>query len=298
MTVVAGHGPPTERPTRRFRFVAWLAITCVRLARWRLTTQGLQHVPTRGGVVISWNHTSHVDFVVTAYELYRRLDRPVRVLARADLWDSWRTRWIVRFAAAVPVTRSDRISRATSHAAAVEVLRHGGVVLVAPEGRISTSFEVQPMRTGAARMAQQAGVPLVPSASWGSHRLVTTGYPFSPRRAWGIPVGLAFGHPVRLGPDDDPVAATLRLQRTTTDLLHELQRTYPDGAPSGAWWVPARLGGGAPADPADLAEPAGRADPADGADPRWLDERPSTGDDAAEPGSAPRPHRGERDAPT
>jgi hypothetical protein len=82
---------------------------------------------------------------------------------------------------------------------------------------------------------------------------VTTGYPFSPRRAWGIPVGLVFGHPVRLGPDDDPVAATLRLQRTTTDLLHELQRTYPDGAPSGAWWVPARLGGGAPADPADLA---------------------------------------------
>jgi 1-acyl-sn-glycerol-3-phosphate acyltransferase len=270
MTGAAGHGPPVaERPSRRFRIVAWLAIACVRLARWRLSTRGLQHVPERGGVVITWNHTSHVDFVVTALELYRQLDRPVRVLARADLWDSWRTRWIVRFAAAVPVTRSDRISRAHSHAAAVEVLRRGGVVLVAPEGRISTSFEVQPMRTGAVRMAQQAGVPLVPSASWGSHRLVTTGYPFSPRRAWAIPVGVVFGDPLQLRPDEDPVAATVRLQGTTTELLHDLQRTYPDGAPPGAWWVPARLDGGAPAAP------------------RWLDERRVTGDDAAEPGSAP-----------
>lgn len=280
-------GQPVERPSRRFRIVAWFAITCLRLARWRVRTRGLQHVPDRGGAVITWNHTSHVDFVVTAYQVYRQLDRPVRVLARADLWDSWRTRWIVRFADAVPVTRSDRASRASSYAAAVEVLQRGGLVLVAPEGRISTTFEVQPMRTGAVRMARQAGVPIVPSASWGSHRLVTTGYPFSPRRAWGIPVEVAFGPALEPGagggsdprpdarPEDDPVVATVHLQRRTTELLHELQRIYPDGAPAGAWWVPARLGGGAPALPAT-----------DG-DPRRVDERPTTGDDAAEPGSAP-----------
>ncbi len=299
-----------ERPSRRFRIVAWCAIACLRLARWRVRTRGLRHVPTRGGAVITWNHTSHVDFVVTAYELFRKLDRPVRVLARADLWDSWRTRWIVRFADAVPVTRTDRNSRASSYAAAIEVLQHGGLVLVAPEGRISTTFEVQPMRTGAARMAQQAGVPIVASASWGSHRLVTTGYPFSPRRAWGIPVGVAFGAAFHLEPAEDPVAATARLQRRTTELLHDLQRTYPDGAPPGAWWVPARLGGGAPPDAVEVdggrtipPDAAGRGAPPDavevdggrsippdaagGAGTRRVDERPSTGDDAAEPGSAP-----------
>lgn len=267
--------PPVERPSWRFRIVAWLAIACLHLARWRVRTRGLRHVPARGGAVITWNHTSHVDFVVTAYEIYRRHHRPVRVLARADLWDSWRTRWIVRFADAVPVLRTDRSSRASSYAAAVDVLRAGGLVLVAPEGSISTTFEVQPMRTGAVRMAQQARVPIVPSASWGSHRLVTTGYPFSPRRAWGIPVEVVFAPPLHPRPDDDPVAVTAQLQRHTTELVHELQRTYPDDAPAGAWWVPARLGGGAPA-------PAVTGD-----QPRRVDERPPNGDDAAEPGSAP-----------
>ncbi|MFO7778626.1 MAG: lysophospholipid acyltransferase family protein [Nitriliruptoraceae bacterium] len=291
--------------------MAWIAITCLRLARWRLRARGTRNVPARGGAVVTWNHTSHVDFVVTAYEIYRRFGRPVRVLGRADLWDSWRTRWIVRFAGAVPVARSDPGSRASSYTAAVEVLQHGGLVMVAPEGGISTSFEVQPMRTGAARMAQQAGVPIVPSASWGSHRLVTTGYPFSARRAWGIPVEVAFAPPLHVGPDEDPVAATTRLQRTTTELLHVLQRSYPDGAPPGAWWVPARLGGSAPAPPADpggpttAAQPADpgepttaaqptdpggpttAAQPADPGGPRRVDERRATGDDAAEPGSAP-----------
>jgi 1-acyl-sn-glycerol-3-phosphate acyltransferase len=40
--------------------------------------------------------------------------------------------------------------------------------------------------------------------------------------------------------------ATRRLQERMTELVDEVQRSYPDGTPPGAWWVPARLGGGAP----------------------------------------------------
>lgn len=260
---------PRDRPSWRFRVLAWLVIACLRLARWRVRTRGLEHVPTVGGAVLTWNHTSHVDFVVTAYDLYRRLGRPVHVLARADLWRSWRTRWIVRFAEAVPVERSDASSRRSSYAAAVDVLRRGGLVMVAPEGQISTSFEVQPMRTGAARMAHDAGVPIVPSASWGSHRLVTTGKRFDPRRAWAIPVEVAFGEPIEVGPDAEVADVTSRLRCRTTELLTELQRIYPDGAPAGAWWVPARLGGSAP--------PPGSA--------REVDADPTSDDDAAPPGA-------------
>ncbi len=237
----------SDRPRPGFRLIAWLAIACTRLARWRVRTYGLEHVPARGGAVITFSHSSHVDFVVTALDIYRRLGRPVHVLARADLWQRRRFRWIVRLVSAVPVQRETREGRAASLEAAVQVLRGGGLVLVAPEARISTTFEVQPMRTGAARMAQQAGVPLVPSASWGSHRLVTTGYPCNVRRAWAIPVEVAFAPPLEVGEDADVVAVTGRLEATTSRLLDRLQRGYPDGTPQGAWWVPARLGGGAPA---------------------------------------------------
>jgi hypothetical protein len=47
-------------------------------------------------------------------------------------------------------------------------------------------------------------------------------------------------------PDDDPVEVTDRLARRMSTLLHEVQEGYPDGNPARAWWVPARLGGGAP----------------------------------------------------
>ena len=240
-------GPVPDRPSVGFRLLAWSAIAFVWLARWRVRTHGLDHVPSRGGAVITFSHTSHVDFAVTALDIYRRLGRPVHVLARADLWQRRRFRWIVRLASAVPVERETRSGRAASLQAAVEVLQDGGLVLVAPEARISTTFEVQPMRTGAVRMAQQAGVPLVPSASWGSHRLVTTGYPFDVRRAWAIPVEVAFAPPIEVAATDDAVAETQRLEAITRQLLDRLQRSYPDGMPEGAWWVPARLGGGAPA---------------------------------------------------
>ncbi len=247
---------PPDRPRWRFRILAWLAIACLRLIRWRIRVRGLEHVPAVGGAVVTWNHTSHVDVVVTAYGIYRQLGRPVKVLAHANLWDSWRTRWIVRFAEAIPVERSTRRSRRASYDTAVEALAGGRLVMVAPEGRISTSFEVQPMRTGAARMAQEAGVPIVPSASWGSHRLVTTGRSFSLRRAWAIPIEVGFGAPIEVGPDADVEAVTMVLRRRTTELLAERQRIYPDGAPAGAWWVPARLGGSAPpVPPADQPPP-------------------------------------------
>lgn len=248
--------PPTPQPTLRFRVIAWLVILLVRVARWRLRTRGLEHVPREGGAVITWNHHGHVDFVLTVWEIYRTLGRPVRYLAMRELWSSPTLGWVPRFADAIPVTRDSEGDRDRALDDAVQALEDGHLVMVAPEGGISTSFELRSFRTGAARMAQRAGVPLVPSVSWGSHRLSTTGHGFSPRRAWGIPVEIAFGPPVHVQPGDDPAEATVALRDRMQAMLRDVQDRYPDGAPAGAWWVPARLGGAAP--PPDLDRPAVR----------------------------------------
>jgi 1-acyl-sn-glycerol-3-phosphate acyltransferase len=236
-----------RRPHLRFRIVAWLVILAVRLIRWRVRVEGLEHVPRRGGAVVTWNHHGHVDFLVTMLDVYRRLGRSCRYLAKRELWSSPTFGWVPRFADAVPVDRASGTDRERALRRAVDALVDGDLVLVAPEGGISRSFELQPFRTGAVRMAQRAGVPVIPSVSWGSHRLVTTGRPFSPRRAWRIPVTVRYGPPMTVSPDEDPVAATARVHRTMEEMLHDVQRKYPDGAPAGAWWVPARLGGSAPA---------------------------------------------------
>jgi 1-acyl-sn-glycerol-3-phosphate acyltransferase len=235
------------RPTRRFRLVAAVVIAAFWLARWRFDVRGVEHVPSDRGAVVVWNHHSHVDFLVTAVHLYRRLDRPIRFLAMQELWSSPVFGWVPRFADAVPVDRRSDAGRERSLRLAVEAARAGHLVFVAPEATISPSFELLPFRAGAARIAQAAGVPLVPTVSWGSHRLVTTGHPISLRRGLRIPVTVRYERPITIGPDEDPVAVTARVRAVMAQRLDEVQRAYPDGAPPGAWWVPARLGGGAPA---------------------------------------------------
>ena len=49
-----------------------------------------------------------------------------------------------------------------------------------------------------------------------------------------------------VAPDERPTEVTARLEATMAAMLDDVQRGYEDGTPAGAWWVPARLGGGAP----------------------------------------------------
>lgn len=241
------------RPTRRFRLIARLAIFAVRSLRWKISVEGLDHVPADRGVVITWNHHGHLDIVGAVWQVYRVLDRQPRILAKRELWRSPLTRWIMQFIGAVPVDRRPGADRGRALRAAVAALRAGEVIVVAPEGTISEDFELLPFRSGAVRMAQQAGVPIVPSAGWGSHRFVTSRRRPSLREGWNIPVTAAYGEPIDVTPDDDVGEVTAQLRGATEELLYDLQEHYPDGAPPGAWWVPARLGGSAP--PADGQRP-------------------------------------------
>ena len=47
-------------------------------------------------------------------------------------------------------------------------------------------------------------------------------------------------------PEGDPESATERIRAVMAAMLEDVQRCYRDGLPTGARWVPARLGGGAP----------------------------------------------------
>jgi 1-acyl-sn-glycerol-3-phosphate acyltransferase len=230
--------------TWQWRVLARIVIVVVRLLRWRIDVRGLEHVPRRGGAVLAFNHHSYVDFMMVGWPIVRTLRRPLRFLAKREIWASPKVGWVVRWARAIPVDRSSSSSRMGAFEGAVDALRCGDLVAVAPEQTISPSFELLPLRTGAARMAQAAGVPIVPVAGWGSQRALTKGGPKQLVRK--LPVLVRFGAPLSVGPQDDPVAVTEELARRLTSLLHDAQQQYPDGMPAGAPWVPARLGGGAP----------------------------------------------------
>lgn len=238
---------------RGFRLVRGLATLVFRtLLGWRIEVRGLDHVPREGGAVLAFNHHSYVDFVMVAWDVVLRLERPVRFLAKREVWDSW-AKVIVDLAGAVPVDRTDATSRAGAYSAAVTALGAGDLVAVAPEQTISPSYELLPFRTGAARMAQAAGVPIIPVVGWGSQRFAAKGHRLRLRRR--LPVSVRFGAPLTVGPEDDVRAATERLRDHMSVMLDEEQRRYPDPATSGDdWWQPRRLGGSAPAHGDVLAE--------------------------------------------
>jgi 1-acyl-sn-glycerol-3-phosphate acyltransferase len=224
-----------------YRLAAWIAFTVMRLQRWRFVVHGLEHVPRVGGAVLATNHTSFWDFFTAGRAPYLGWGRPVRILAKESLFRTPVFGRIMRAAQHIPVHRG---SGAEALRSAVAALQRGELVLVLPEQTISPSFELLPYKTGAARMAAAAGVPLIPAVSWGSHRFHTSGR--RPRWSWRLPVSVAYGEPLLPTPDDDPADVTVELQRRSAALLAALQVSYPDGAPQGAWWVPARLGGSAP----------------------------------------------------
>ncbi len=224
-----------------YRFAAWLAFAVMRLQRWRFTVEGGEYLPLVGGAVIVSNHTSFWDFFTTGRFPYIGRGRPVRILAKESLFRVPVFGYCMRKAEHIPVHRGSGTKALSS---AVEALRDGEFVLVLPEQTISPAFELLPFKRGAARMAGMAGVPLIPAVSWGSHRFHTVGR--RPRWVWKLPVTVRYGEPLVVGSDDDHVEVMSELRRRISVLLDEVQRGYPDGTPDGAWWVPARLGGGAP----------------------------------------------------
>jgi 1-acyl-sn-glycerol-3-phosphate acyltransferase len=124
---------------------------------------------------------------------------------------------------------------------AVERLRAGELVAVYPEATISRSFELKEFKTGAARMAVEAQVPIIPLIVWGAQRRWTKDHPRKLGRA-KIPIIAKVGEPVAPAETVERTDAAMRVAMTT--LLHGVQQSYEH--PEGAYWVPRRMGGSAP----------------------------------------------------
>lgn len=229
-----------------FHLAAAVVIAFVRLMRWRVRVEGLHHIPDRSGAIIAFNHHAYSDFSMVAWEVYRRLGRGVRFLAKQELFERRSIGWILRGAKHVPVARGSREGRLEAFRAAVEALQAGELVAVAPEQTISQSFDLLPFSTGAVRMAQLAGVPIVPCIGWGSQRFATKGRPV--RLARRIPVTVRYGPPIEVPAAADTHEATDELRAVMLRMLDEVIADYPEPPrPGDDWWVPRRLGGSAPA---------------------------------------------------
>lgn len=216
------------------------AKTAFRLLGQRFVMSGTEHVPREGGVLLACNHIGYVDFVYGGLAA-NPSGRLVRFMAKKEIFDHRLGGPVMRSLHHIEV---DRGSGEASARTAVEYLRAGEAVGIFPEATISRSFELKEFKTGAVRVAAEAGVPLVPVVMWGTHRLMTKDHPrdFSRGKTIALTVGAPL-HPTGA----DPVAETEELRAVMADLLDRTIRAYPaEEQPPGSWWLPAAYGGSAP----------------------------------------------------
>ncbi|MBV2352862.1 1-acyl-sn-glycerol-3-phosphate acyltransferase [Streptomyces sp. J2-1] len=231
-----------------YRPVIGFAKTMFKVWDLKIDCQGAENIPRTGGAVLVSNHISYLDFIFNGLAALPQ-KRLVRFMAKESVFRHKVSGPLMRAMKHIPV---DRGQGDEAYAHALDSLRSGEVVGVFPEATISPSFTLKTFKSGAARLAQEAGVPLVPMALWGTQRLWTKGHPRNFRRSH-TPITLRVGEPVRAA-DGDPAdgdltgALTRRLRERVQELLEAAQRAYPARPrnPEDSWWLPAHLGGTAP----------------------------------------------------
>ncbi|HLN16663.1 MAG TPA: HAD-IB family hydrolase [Acidimicrobiales bacterium] len=138
----------------------------------RFTLSGVEHIPSSGPVILASNHRSYFDVVALAL-VAARLGRPVRFLAKRELFDAPVVGWVARSIGGIPVDRGSGSNRPLQEAEAA--LEAGEVVVVLPQGTIPRGrafFDpVLVGKTGTARLAAASHAPVVPIGLYGTERV-------------------------------------------------------------------------------------------------------------------------------
>jgi 1-acyl-sn-glycerol-3-phosphate acyltransferase len=196
---------------------------------WRF--EGLDHIPRRGPAIVACNHASYLDPLANGYAVVKAGRRP-RFLAKDELFRVPLVGTVLREIGQIPVVRGGRDGAAS--AAAADAIAAGEIVVIYPEGTVTTRDDHLPMggRTGAVRLALTTGAPIVPMVSWGSHPVWQKSGKGS--LAFGRPIWVRAGEPIDLserrgdaGDAESLQAMTAELMRTLTTLVIDLRDRYP-----------------------------------------------------------------------
>lgn len=179
-------------------------------------------LPQDGPFIVAPNHYSEIDPVVMGVAVWK-LGRTPRFLAKASLFRIPVLGFYLRKTGQIPVEREVRGNSAID--AAHQLMDAGQGVIVYPEGTLTREPELWPMRgkSGAIRIALEAGIPLYPAAHWGTQNLMARyGKKISVRPRPVIDV--VIGEPMDLSKyEGKPVSRELA-DEATNELMQEIQK--------------------------------------------------------------------------
>ena len=182
---------------------------------YRPKASGLENIPADGPVIIAANHQSFLDDFLLPLVVPKR---KVVFLAKAEYFDKWYLRWFFKAANVIPVRRESKSAAEDALRAGVRALREGKLVGIFPEGTRSPDGNLYRGKTGVARMALEARVPVIPAALIGTFELM----PYDRKVPKVGRAEVRFGKPLRFDRHYDTPADRFVLRSVTDEIMYEI----------------------------------------------------------------------------
>jgi 1-acyl-sn-glycerol-3-phosphate acyltransferase len=194
-----------------------VVLTPILRVLYRVKIEGRSRVPSQGPVILAANHRSFMDSLFLPLVIRRR----VTFVAKAEYFDSWKTKWFFGAVGQIPIRREGGSASERALASATEVLESGDVFGIYPEGTRTRDGYLHRGHTGVARLALRTGAPIVPVGMIGTDEIQATDAKL-PR--FFKKVTIRFGEPIPLaryvGRQDDRKV----LRQITDEVMFEIQQ--------------------------------------------------------------------------
>jgi 1-acyl-sn-glycerol-3-phosphate acyltransferase len=195
---------------------------------YRVELSGLEHVPAEGPMILVANHESMID----PWLLGLVTPRPIRYMAKAELWKHPVTRWAIEGFGGFPVSRGLGDHGAVGRG--VELLGEGAALGIFPQGTC-LPYRHRPWLRGAARLATSTGAPIVPVCIVNSEKALRPG-----KFKLGFPrIRVIVAEPIVVAQARPTVAASKALTARIEAAIEAAREPY--GPPEHAWFPEERV---------------------------------------------------------
>ncbi|MEZ5383076.1 MAG: lysophospholipid acyltransferase family protein [Microthrixaceae bacterium] len=184
---------------------------------WRITTEGLDHLPSAGGAIIAPNHLSVLDSFFVPCTLPRR----ITYVGKAEYLDDWKTQTLFPAMGMIPIDRRGGQHAQAALDAAADVLGRGELFGIYPEGTRSRDGDLHKGHTGMARLAIETNSPIVPVGVLGTVEVQPPDAKF-PRPFRNVHI--RFGQPISPERYLDRLGDRLALRQLTDEVMWEIRR--------------------------------------------------------------------------
>ncbi|MGB9110792.1 MAG: MFS transporter [Telluria sp.] len=182
-------------PEFLMRFLAWLLIHTIH----RVATIDADQIPEEGAAVLVCNHVSYVDAIV----IMAASPRPIRFVMDHRIFKTPLLGFIFRTSKAIPIApaKEDPWRMEKAYVDIAHALHDGELVCIFPEGKLTTTGELNEFRGGIAKIVERSKVPVIPMALRGLWGSVFTRDPSrlferTLARGWRSKLALVVGRPV------------------------------------------------------------------------------------------------------